>query len=93
MPYITSVERIGREEGRKEGLEEGRQKGRQEGRHEGLREGLLDGIELAMKLKFGEAGQSIVPEIRELVDLSIIRAVYTSIEDATAVDDIRRVYQ
>ncbi|MDR1284509.1 MAG: DUF4351 domain-containing protein [Opitutaceae bacterium] len=31
MPYITSIERLGREEGLQEGLEEGRQKGRQEG--------------------------------------------------------------
>ncbi len=31
MPYITSVERLAREEGLEQGLEEGRQEGRQEG--------------------------------------------------------------
>jgi len=35
MPYITNIERIGREEGLIQGLEEGRQKGRQEGLREG----------------------------------------------------------
>jgi hypothetical protein len=35
MPYITSIERMGREEGRQEGREEGRQEGREEGRQDG----------------------------------------------------------
>lgn len=81
MRYITSVERIGREEGR------------EEGRHEGLREGLLAGIELPLKLKFGPAGQEIIPEIRRLTDLALIRAVYARIETATTIDEVREVYQ
>jgi hypothetical protein len=100
MPYITSVERLGREEGRQEGLQEGLQEGRreglQEGRREGLqegrREGLLDGIELALRIKFGEGGQAIVPEIRQITDLEVIRAVYDRIETARTVDDVRGVY-
>jgi hypothetical protein len=88
MRYVTSVERIGREEGRQEGLQEGLQKGREEG----LSEGLLDGIELALKLKFGPASRQIVPEIRRLTDLAIIRAVYARIETATTIDDVRQAY-
>jgi hypothetical protein len=34
MPYVTSIERMGREEGRQEGRQEGRKEGRQEGRQE-----------------------------------------------------------
>jgi len=85
MRYVTSVERIGREEGREQGREEGRQ--------EGLSEGLLAGIELALKLKFGPAGQEIIPEIRRLTGLALIRAVYARIETATTIDDVRQVYQ
>ena len=81
MRYVTSVERIGREEGRVEG------------RQEGLSEGLLAGIELALKLKFGPAGQEIIPEIRRLTGLALIRAVYARIETATTIDDVRQVYQ
>ncbi len=40
MPYITSIERIGREEGRQEGRQEGWQEGRQEGRQEDIVEAL-----------------------------------------------------
>ena len=31
MPYVTSIERLGRQEGREEGREQGREQGRQEG--------------------------------------------------------------
>ena len=41
MPYVTSIERIGREEGREEGKEEGREEGKEEGREEGREEGAL----------------------------------------------------
>jgi hypothetical protein len=96
VPYITSVERIGREAGLKEGLEKGRQEGLQEGREEGhqqgMREGLLDGIELALELKFGEAGRAIIPEIRRIDDLTVIRAIYREIPPARTLDDVRRVY-
>ncbi len=67
MPYITSVQRIGREEGRQVGIQEGRQVGIQEGRQVGIQEGrqvgLLKGIELGLKLKFGDPGLALLPEI------------------------------
>jgi len=73
MPYITSVERLGRQAG--------------------LREGLLDGLELALKLKFGASGLEIMPEIRQIYDVSLVRSVYASIEAASTIDDVRRVYR
>jgi flagellar biosynthesis/type III secretory pathway protein FliH len=88
MPYITSVERIGQEEGLRRGLEQGRKEGIEQGRQEGL----LDGIALALKLKFGPAGQAIIPEVRALTDLRVIREVYARIETATTIDEIRQTY-
>ena len=41
MPYITSMERLAREEGLEQGLEQGLQKGRQEGRQEGILAGKI----------------------------------------------------
>jgi hypothetical protein len=43
MPYISSFQRLGREEGRLEGRQEGREEGRQEGRQEGREEGRMQG--------------------------------------------------
>ncbi len=52
MPYVTSIERMGREEGLLEGIQkgllEGIQKGRQEGRQEGRREGRHRGLQEAL---------------------------------------------
>ncbi|HXT35813.1 MAG TPA: hypothetical protein VN837_09575 [Chloroflexota bacterium] len=49
MPYITSIERIGRAEGREEGLERGREEGMERGREEGHR----DLVRRAVLRRFG----------------------------------------
>jgi hypothetical protein len=90
MRYVTSVERIGRREGLKEGLAKGRREGRQEGRQEGLQEGLRRGLELAVKLKFGVAADSVIPEIRRLTDAAFIQTVYDRLETAATVDEVRQ---
>ena len=36
MPYVTSFERLAKEEGLEEGLRKGREEGKQEGRQEGI---------------------------------------------------------
>jgi len=56
MRYITSVERIGREDGLRQGLRQGRE--------EGKREGLLEAIEMGLSLKFGAEGEQLLPAIR-----------------------------
>jgi predicted transposase/invertase (TIGR01784 family) len=81
----------GRQEGRQEGLQKGLQEGRQEGRQEGLRQGLLEGIDLALELKFGQAGLLLMPEIRAIGDISTLQAVQAAIRDAGSVEAVRRV--
>jgi hypothetical protein len=65
MPYITSVERIGREIGREEGRQEGRQMGREEGRQEGRQEGEAAILLRLIELKFGPADESVRRQVRE----------------------------
>jgi predicted transposase YdaD len=52
MPYITSIERIGRRQGR--------QKGRLEGRLEGRLLAARDAIRLVLESRFGHAPTSIL---------------------------------
>ncbi|MDR1284431.1 MAG: DUF4351 domain-containing protein [Opitutaceae bacterium] len=52
MPYITSIERLGREDGLKEGLEKGWQKGRQEGWQEGRQEGEMLVLRRQLRRRF-----------------------------------------
>jgi hypothetical protein len=88
MPYVTSAEQIFREAG----LEEGLQKGRQEGRKEGLHEGLLEGIELGLKLRFGADSLALMPEIRAIADVDLLRTIRKAIETVATPDELRRVW-
>ena len=67
MPYITSIERMGREDGLKEGLEKGREKGR--------KEGLLEAVRLALELRFGDEGLALMPEVQALADEALLRCI------------------
>jgi hypothetical protein len=53
---------------------------------------LLAGIEVALKLKFGPAGTQLLPEIRQIADLEVLRAVLRGIEPAASLDDLRQVW-
>jgi hypothetical protein len=63
MPYITSIEEMGRQEGRQEGHEEGFRKGLQTGAITARQKAVFEAIEV----RFGEAPESIRTTIdREL---------------------------
>lgn len=81
MPYISYAERVGMEEGLEKGLQQG------------LRQGLLPGIELALKLKFGQAGVALMPEIRQIEDVALLQAVQNNLEFAATVEAVRSVYR
>jgi hypothetical protein len=70
MSYVTSIERLAREEGRREGRQEGR------------REELLEMLALAMEKRFGGAGKRLMPKIKALNDVEklreLARALYVS---------------
>ena len=85
MPYITSIERLGREEGLQEGI--------QIRLDQGLRRGLLDGIELSLRAKFGATSQDALLEIRQLTDLTIIQAVIAKVETSRTIEEVRDVYR
>ena len=78
MRYITSIERIAREEGRVEGREEGREEGRVEGREEGREEGRVEGrvegreegaARLLLRLlehRFGKLPETVIERVHQL---------------------------
>ena len=77
MPYITSVQRIGR----------------QEGRQEGRQDGLLKGIELGLKLKFGAEGLAMLPEVADIKDASLLEAILSGLATANTLEEWRNLYQ
>lgn len=74
-------------------LDEGRVEGRTEGLQEGQVQGTLTGIEVALDLKFGAAGLALLPEIRTIQDVVLLRSVLSAIRGAASVDELRAVYR
>lgn len=77
MRYVTSVERIGIEQGIEQGI----------------KQGLIKGISLGLKLKFGESGQSLLPEIESIGDVDLLSTILEAIETVATVEQLRQVYQ
>jgi hypothetical protein len=58
----------------------------------GIKKGLLAGIEKCLKLRFGEEGLKLLPEIRELHDYEMLQAILETIETAASPDELRKVW-
>ena len=83
MPFITGAQRVERQEGLAEGLAQGRQE---------ARDGLLAGIEELLDVRFGSAGLALLPEIRPIEDLDILRRILHSIKQADCPEALRRLW-
>ena len=81
MPYLSSIERLAKEEGLQEG--------RQEGRQEGARESLLKVIQAGLQGKFGRAGLKLLPKIRALENDAQLYEVANALMTADNLDTIR----
>jgi hypothetical protein len=55
-------------------------------------EELLAAIELGLELKFGAEGLQLVPEIKQITDVEVLRAVRDAIKPAANLDEVRRVW-
>jgi hypothetical protein len=77
MPYVTSFERLAREEGREEGL----------------REGLRRGLALALEARFGAQGQTLIEELRRVADQAVLEQVAMRVGAGASIAEIRAAYQ
>ena len=58
----------------------------------GRREGLLRGIRPLLKMKFGEAGLKLLPEIEHIYEYEKLEAIVDAIETAGTPEDLRKVW-
>jgi hypothetical protein len=82
MPYITSIERLGREEGR----QEGRQEGRREGAILTRQHAVLD----ALEIRFGEVPDEVRERIEAIQDEPGLRALLKSAIQTGSIDEFIR---
>jgi hypothetical protein len=57
-----------------------------------LQEAFLKGIEVCLKIKFGAEGLELMPELRELEDHELLRAVLEAIPAADSPAELRRLW-
>ncbi len=76
MPYVTSVERLAREEGR------------QEGRQEGLREGIASVLEI----RFGAEAASIMAQIAQLSTVAVLEQVLQAAKTIESPEGLARIW-
>ncbi len=62
-------------------------------RKEGKKEALIKGISLGLRLKFGDKGQDLLPEIEAIEDVDTLEAILEAIETTATVDELRQIYQ
>lgn len=85
MPYITSIERMGRDEGRKEGLD----KGRKEGREEGWQECQIEMTLRQLRRRCGALSPAIESRIRTLSS-EILTDLADALLDFKGPEDLQR---
>ena len=56
------------------------------------REGLRKGIRSLLKVRFGEAGLNLMPEIEGIHDGELLEAILDALETANSPDDVRRLW-
>jgi predicted transposase YdaD len=64
----------------------------QQGQQEGMRQGLLIGIALGLELKFGAEGLQLLPEIGEIEDVGLLKAISQAIKTVNTLEALRQIY-
>jgi hypothetical protein len=83
MPYITSIERLGREEG----LQQGLQQGRQEGFLAARQKAVLD----ALEIRFDQVSDPIRERIEAIQDEARLRSLHKSAIQAGSIEEFTRM--
>jgi hypothetical protein len=77
MPYVTSIERLAKEEGREEGF----------------KDGLRESIAMLLESRFGEAGRKLGRKVRSIRDLELLRALPEKVFSAQSLADVRKLLE
>jgi predicted transposase/invertase (TIGR01784 family) len=65
----------------------------EQGIQQGIQQEILSSIELGLELKFGVEGLQLLPEIRKIEDVDVLRAIREGLKIATTLDELRLIYR
>jgi predicted transposase YdaD len=68
-------------------------KGLEQGLQQGRKEGLLSAIEFGLELKFGSAGLELMPEISQIQDVDVLRAIQEGLRTINNLDELLEIYR
>jgi flagellar biosynthesis/type III secretory pathway protein FliH len=68
--------------------QEGFEKGIQQGVQQGIQQGFIEGIELAVSVKFANDAFKIVPQIYQIKDTGLLKAVKSAVLTAKTADEL-----
>ena len=54
---------------------------------------LLAGIELGLELKFGSEGLRLLPEIKQIEDVEVLRTLHEGLKRAESLEEWRHLYR
>lgn len=54
--------------------------------------GLWQGIAIVLELRFGAAGEALMPEVRAITDVTLLQEIMDRLKTATSLDEVRAVY-
>jgi predicted transposase YdaD len=63
------------------------------GEQQGIQQEILSGIALGLEVKFGNEGLQLLPEIQEITDVEILKAVREAIKTVDTWEQIRQIYR
>lgn len=84
MPYVSSFERLAREDALKEGLEKGLEQGREQGRLEQARDAVVG----ALAARFGRAPEEVEQRLRRVDDLARLERLHREAVLAGSLDEL-----
>ena len=74
-------------------IQEAREEGIQQGRQAGLREGLLEAIQLTLEVRFGAAGVALMPAIRAVQEVEVLKSLQKASSLANSPEEIRLLWE
>ncbi|MCF7669614.1 MAG: hypothetical protein K9N48_07555 [Verrucomicrobia bacterium] len=86
MPYVTSIERLGRKEGLQEGMQKGRRSGLLEGRLEALRADIVEVLEV----RFSSVPKELNAKVNGIADEQELRRLHRKAVLAPSIEEFER---